>query len=361
MPTNPAITRRLFMQQSSLAGLSLAALSSIPATALARSLSAPEKAPDEEPPMGVLGWTLLLPGIFALDKPGMGGNTLLIVAEGKALLIDTKFSYLGAALLHDVANQIQADITKDRIDLTLINTHHHGDHTGGNAIVLPIAGASYAHANALPRIRAQHESYVQTAKNGPAQLARSNASEQIQSFARAAADACEIWTDKTAVPKIAINGSGHTLSVGKIVVRTHHFGAGHTDNDLVIHLPEENIVHTGDLVFNGRHPYFDPSANATARGWINSLRETRKLCNSETTVIPGHGKIAGPACIDAQINYFEQLIQSVEAEINKGTAREAVGTMSWEFMKDLEAEQIRERAVIGVYDELINEKPTEQP
>ncbi|MHA7814440.1 MAG: MBL fold metallo-hydrolase [Phycisphaerales bacterium] len=346
------LSRRSFLSHAALSGVSLAALSSMPSGALARALQpAGGEAP---PPVGVLGWTTLQKDIYAIADQTMGGNTLLIASQGKAMLVDTKYPYLGGALLADAAKLIEADLTtNDSIELTLINTHHHGDHTGGNAIVVPSASASYAHANALPRIKAQHERYVQGAKAGPSQLARTDADEKLMPFAKAAAEECASWSDKTAVPKIAISGSGNTLSIGGITVTTHHFGTGHTDNDLVIHLPEHNIVHTGDLVFNGLHPFFDPDANATARGWIESLRQTRKRCNAETTVIPGHGPIAvGPGIIDKQIRYFEQLIEAIEAEIEKGTPKDELVEMSWEFMDGLGFEQIRGRMISGVYDEL---------
>jgi len=345
------LSRRSFLSHAALSGVSLAALSSMPAGALARALQPAGEAP---PPVGVLGWTTLQKDIYAIADQTMGGNTLLIASQGKAMLVDTKYPYLGGALLADAAKLIEADLTtNDSIELTLINTHHHGDHTGGNAIVVPSASASYAHANALPRIKAQHERYVQGAKAGPSQLARTDADEKLMPFAKAAAEECASWSDKTAVPKIAISGSGNTLSIGGITVTTHHFGTGHTDNDLVIHLPEHNIVHTGDLVFNGLHPFFDPDANATARGWIESLRQTRKRCNAETTVIPGHGPIAvGPGIIDKQIRYFEQLIEAIEAEIEKGTPKDELVEMSWEFMDGLGFEQIRGRMISGVYDEL---------
>ncbi len=357
MSTTFTTTRRQFLAHSALGGLSLAALAAMPAGALARALE-----PAQEPEFfGIMGWRVLQPGIMAIADLTTGGNTLLLVTGDKALLVDTKYAYFAGALLHDAAQQIQADTTRDRINLTLINTHHHADHTGGNAVIVPIASASYAHANALPRIRQQHDRYVQGAKAGPSELARNKAPEALMPFAKAAAEASATWTEKTAVPKIAINGSGNTLSLGDFVVKTHHFGTGHTDNDLVIHIPEQNIVHTGDLVFNGLNPFFDTSANATARGWLESLRHTRKLCNAETTVIPGHGPIAGPEIIDTQIRYFEQLIEAIQAEIEKGTPKDEVVKMSWEFMDGLGFEQVKGRIIDGVYDELNAASTTPQP
>lgn len=355
MPTRQTtmhdLNRRAFLTHTTRGGLALSALAAMPMSTLGRML---QPAAKEEPlPVGVLGWKTLQKDIYAIADQTMGGNTLLVASQGQALLVDTKYPYLGGAILNDAANLINADIpANDSIELTLINTHHHGDHTGGNAIIVPIASASYAHANALPRIKSQLERYVQGAKAGPSELARNKADEKLMPFAKSAAEASKAWTEKTAVPKIAISGSGTTLSIGGITLVINHYGSGHTDNDLVIHLPDHNIVHTGDLVFNGLHPYFDPSANASANGWIESLRQTRKLCNAETTVIPGHGPIAGPEIIDTQIKYFESLIASIQTEIEKGTPKEEIVEMSWDFMNGLGFEQIRSRIISGVYDEL---------
>ena len=338
------LSRRSFLRSTSMGALALTAAGIMPIRALAASAA--------DPAQMVLDWSELAPGFWAIADTETGGNTLLVVSDSKALLIDTKFPFYAGAILADAASQLGADTTDDGIELTLINTHHHGDHTGGNAIIVPSSAASYAHANALPRIKEQFQRYQQGAQAGPSQLSRSGASDTLIAFAKQAAELSETWTEKTAVPKIGIDGSGNTLSVGSVKVSTHHFGPGHTDNDLVIHMPEHNIIHAGDLLFNKLHPFIDASAGATARGWIVSLRAMRKLCDEETTVIPGHGEIAGAEIIDTQITYFESLISEVQTEIGNGSDRETITAMSWSFMDGLGFEQIRARAIGAVYDEL---------
>lgn len=352
MTASTHLTRRAFLRSASAGAAGMGMLALLPASALAR-LGDPDT---KDQLMGLMGWGTLGKGIFATSDVPSGGNTLLVASEGKALLVDTKFPYLAGAILRDSADQIGADIThNDSIDLTLINTHHHADHTGGNAIIVPAASASYAHANAIPRIRAQFQQFVQSAQAGPSQLARSDADERLMPYAKAAAEASATWTEKTAVPRIAISGSGNTLGIGGVKVATKHFGTGHTDNDLVVHLPDHNIVHTGDLVFNGLHPFYDTNAKANARGWIESLTQTRALCDAETTVIPGHGDIAGPEIIDAQIRYFQSLIESIEAEIARGTPKDEITQMRWGFMDAMEFDQLRPRMIGGVYDEIATE------
>lgn len=353
--TQPGASRRGFMKASALTAFSLGAMATGAAPAMASLLRSRPGAPDEPIPT-LLDWGLLIEKmpIHALVDPNSGGNSLLVSSKGKALLVDTKFPYLATAIRADIAAFLGADPTQDNLELTLINTHHHADHTGGNPIIVPAAAASYAHKNAIGRIRSQHERYVQTAKAGPGQLKRqgSEATDPLLKLAMATADASSAWTPNTAVPKIAIEASGNALTIGEIPVKTHHFGPGHTDNDLVVRLPEHNIVHTGDLVFNGLHPFFDRDGGATARGWVASLKQVHALCDENTIVIPGHGQITNRAAIDRQISYIENLVKHVKDEIAKGTPKEQLTEMSWDFMTGLGFEQARPRAIAAVYDEL---------
>lgn len=362
-PLVPGHDRRTFIKASALSGFALAALAAAPGGAIARLLVAPEPVAIKT----ILTWTNLAPAgqtgpapkfaFYALVDAASGGNSLLVVSQQKALLVDTKYPSYAGALKLDAASYIGADTSGDTINLTLINTHHHGDHTGGNPIIVPAAAASYAHKNALPRIKAQFSDYVQNAKAGADRLKQEdtpehNLPDELIRLARQAADAAPTWTETTALPKIAIDASGSNLTIGEVKISTHHFGPGHTDNDLVVFFPDHNIIHTGDLVFNGLHPYFDPAGGANAKGWINALAQTRKLCNDTTVLVPGHGPVGDATAIDTQIAYLEALIAAVQGEIDKGTPKDEITAMSWDFMEGLGFEQAQARAISAVYDEL---------
>jgi len=333
--------RRAFLKNSSATALTIAALASAPPAALAARLRSAAAADT------VLQWTHLAGPYHAMIDPQTGGNVLLLADKTHSLLIDTKYPALARALFVDAQTLAGDETTK----LHLINTHHHADHTGGNPIIVPNA-ESYAHENALPRIRDQHQRYTQAARSGPAQVARMEGSPRLVKLATQAAEGANAWTQDTAVPANSITEPTRTMLIAARKVETHHFGPGHTDNDLVINFPGDDILHTGDLVFNGLHPYFDPQGGATATGWINALKKTRALCTDTTTVIPGHGPKGGPKIIDTQITYLETLIEKVQAEIEKGTRKDEITAMSWDFMEGLGFEQVRARAIGAVYDEL---------
>ena len=286
-------------------------------------------------------------GLWAVADLTLGGNTLVLADKGEALLIDTKFPYLAGALLRDTRALAGADAAP----ITLVNTHHHADHTGGNAIVVPESEA-HAHARAMDRIGGQLARFRQAAAGGPAQLNRTGASRGLIELAATAADGADSWTEDDVVPSNRIPDAGATLEIGSTRVEIHHFGAGHTDNDLVVHLPERGLVHTGDLVFNGTHPFYDPGGGVDARGWVAALKKARELCEKDTIVVPGHGPVGDRSIIDAMISYHERLIEEVQRAIEAGEPREDVIERTWGFMEGLGYGSIRSRAIGVVYDQL---------
>ncbi|MFI4896787.1 MAG: MBL fold metallo-hydrolase [Phycisphaerales bacterium JB059] len=286
----------------------------------------------------LLDWDELAAGAHAMVDLSTGGNSLILIDDERALVIDTKSPLLGAAIRGD------AEAFGARAEVTLLNTHHHGDHTGGNAAFADVE--SYAHRNALPRVRAQLERYTRAAREAKGDT------PELESLARLVREAAPSWTEETFVPDHAIGDEGATLKVGARAVEVHHFGAGHTDNDLVARIPSLNLIHTGDLVFSGLHPFYDPEGGYSGLGWVASLQRTLALCDGETVVVPGHGAVGDRSIIQGAIRYHEQLIDAVQRELDKGTSRADAQEMSWDFMDGLGFESIRPRAIGAVYDEL---------
>ncbi len=273
-----------------------------------------------------------------------GGNVLLLVGKRGALLVDSKFPCYGEALRRD------AMALADNDAVTLLNTHHHGDHTGGNASFGrdPV----YAHEKAIPRIASQLDRYVQGARGGPRMVASGGGSEELLGLATEMAKRADTLEASDFTPTHAIPVDGMAVEFGGAEVKTRHFGAGHTDNDVVVHSRDHNLIHTGDLVFNGVHPYFDPPGGATVAGWIESLEQTHGLCDEQTIVVPGHGPVGDRAIIRAQIDYITSLIEAVKADIAAGVGKDEMVAKTYPFMEGLGFEQARGRAIGAVYDEL---------
>ncbi len=208
--------------------------------------------------------TELAPGIHAIF--GGGGNSLLVESEGDSLLVDTKFPP-GSTMLHDWIERHGAGPVR-----TIVNTHYHYDHTQGNTL------------------------YPQAVKIGnredPALMRKWDAD----------------WWDTHAagIPTDLVDRE-RVLKVGSIEVRLEHPPPAHTAGDLWVYLPQQNIIATGDLVFNRYYPFLDqPEGGTSIPGMISAVRELAHS-HPEATFLPGHGPLASAPDLLHYADYLEAL------------------------------------------------------
>jgi glyoxylase-like metal-dependent hydrolase (beta-lactamase superfamily II) len=178
-------------------------------------------------------------------RSGASGNVTVLVSNDGVLLIDSKF-----AMEHDGVMAQLAKIT-DKPVRYVINTHLHQDHTGGNAALQALEANVIASQNAR-RIMAE--------------------------------------TQTEGLPNIVLDDYLR-LYLGTMPIDLHYLGRGHTDGDIVIHLPEQRIVVMGDL-FATWEPYvhlIHYAAGGSARDWSRSLERALEL--DFDTVIPGHSGV----------------------------------------------------------------------
>ncbi len=178
----------------------------------------------------------------------------------------------------------------------LINTHHHGDHTGGNIAFKGMVEHVVAHENSL--------------KNQKAVAEKSKT------------------TDKQLYPDTTF-GDSWKKKVGGESIRAYYFGPGHTDGDGLIHFENANVLHMGDLMSNRRYPFIDRSAGASIKNWITILDKTLTTFDDKTLFVFGHAfdpeKITGgKEDIKASRDYFEKLLVFVGQEIKAGKSKEEV-------------------------------------
>lgn len=278
---------------------------------------------------------------------GEGGNSLAVFDEGEWMLVDTKNAGYGDALRREAA-ALHPDSKLARV----INTHHHADHTGGNYAFAPEIAIT-AHAQAIPRVREQVERYKERLKGVPAQLAKSEkpGARAMQAETEKLVAELEKLTADRFVPAEAIEGDTE-IKVGSRGVRLRHFGPAHTDNDMIVHLPELNLLHTGDLLFMGRHPVIDVNAGATTAGWLASLAKLIEICDDKTVVVPGHGDITDVNGLRRQVKYFETVRAEVKAARGHGRTRDEVLRLPLTEFKEYGSPE-RARGMLGAaYDEM---------
>lgn len=277
--------------------------------------------------------------VFAILE--RGGNSLLLQTSEGNVLIDTKITEVADELL-DVTTRIG-----NGAPATVINTHHHPDHVGSNYI-FAASSTIIAHRNVKPRMEATLQ---QAIKPALVQQARTlHASGKIEQ-AKAVLNRVESLTAADFGPHKEFTDT-LSLEWGDISATLHHFGNGHTDNDTVIHFPNLNIIHMGDLLFHGMHPYFDRSAKADSKGWQHSVRRAIELCDDDTIIIPGHGEITNKAALPRQIEYFDQMRETVQQAIDQGKTREQIAELKPEAFADLGFDAFRPIVLTAIYEEL---------
>ncbi|NKB88882.1 MAG: MBL fold metallo-hydrolase [Acidobacteria bacterium] len=257
---------------------------------------------------------------------GAGGNILLWPTSFGAVLVDTKHNGMGASLKREVtalAGEVAA----------VVVTHHHADHAGGIPTFVDDVPVHAQRRGVGRRIVAGRELKAAFTDGQPPELDRwsadlpSGAADMVRvdlaNFARR--------IQRLDVQSFAANVTFTTddeLDVGNDVVQMHHAGRGHTDNDAWVRLPEANVIHAGDLIFNGFHPFVDVDAGATTVGWQHALSEIAAACDSATVVVPGHGAVTDQAGVQAQWGYFEALRTAVENAIAAGMSRAEVTALT---------------------------------
>jgi glyoxylase-like metal-dependent hydrolase (beta-lactamase superfamily II) len=185
--------------------------------------------------------------IYMLE--GAGGNIGVSIGTDGNLIVDDQFAPLAEKI--DAALQ---KLNPGKLKFVL-NTHHHGDHTGANAIF----GAKEAIIIAQDNVRK-----------------------------RLASDASQ---KKEALPVVTF---GHSASVhfNGEEIKLLHYGPGHTDGDGIIHFTGANVVHMGDQFFNGGFPFVDLNSGGSVEGYIQTVATVLEKIPADARIIPGHGKLA---------------------------------------------------------------------
>lgn len=230
------------------------------------------------------------PGVAVLF--GAGGNIGLSYGDDGNVLIDDQYAPLTARILAAVRS-----VDPDPVRF-VVNTHWHGDHTGGNENVGRAGAVIVAHDNVRRRL-----SLGQMLRGG-----------QVPPAPPAALPVVTFSDDLS----FHLNGDD---------IRVHHVEHAHTDGDALVHWTRANVLHMGDTYFNGMLPFIDRESGGSVHGYIAAVEEGLSIANAQTVIIPGHGPVARRANLQAYRDMLVELAGRVVEAIRAGRSLDEVKAM----------------------------------
>jgi len=225
-------------------------------------------------------------GIFTMR----GGTIGTMVNKDAVVIVDTQYPDTAKTCLDGLKQK-----TNNRGIDTVFNTHHHGDHTGGNAVFRAEAKRLIAQAN-VPELQRK----AATAPNAAAPTVADATFEKT-------------WSEK----------------FGDETITASYNGPGHTGGDAIIRFERAHVVHMGDLMFNERHPRVDRPAGASIQNWMKILEKVAKDMPGDTIFIAGHARDGAPLTVDRKAllrfrDYFDAVLAFTRKAVAAGQTKEAL-------------------------------------
>ncbi|SCG45114.1 MBL fold metallo-hydrolase [Micromonospora coxensis] len=248
-----------------------------------------------------LRFTEVADRVHVLREPLLDVNVTLVVGDGEALLVDTLSTAGQAAGLAEAARAVTGH------PWTLVNTHHHFDHCFGNATL----------ATDPPRPVYAHELAAAALRDAPDRLRR-EAYEELRGERPGLA--AEVADTALLAPTHPVHTEA-VLDVGGRRVVLRHPGRGHTDADLVVHVPDADVLVAGDLVEQSGPPAFEDSYPLQ---WPDAVAELLRLTTPATVVVPGHGEPVDVDFVRAQHKQLVDLAWLIRAAHTAGAPPERV-------------------------------------
>lgn len=210
---------------------------------------------------------------------GQGGNIGVSSGDDGIFMIDDQFAPLTDKILAAVKGISSKPIR------FLLNTHWHFDHTGGNANMKNKTDVTIVASEA-----------VRNTMKVPQELKAFNAKIPAAS--------------KAALPELTFR-SGATFHLNGETIRVRRLPNAHTDGDSFVQFEKANVIHTGDVFFNGFYPFFDVEHGGSIDGMIKAVNEILRYANDTTKIIPGHGPLGDKASLTA----FRDMLVNVSAQV----------------------------------------------
>ena len=205
---------------------------------------------------------------------GEGGNVGVSVGEDGTFIVDDQYAQMTDKLSAAISDLSGAQ------PRFLVNTHWHGDHAGGNENFGKAGAVIVAHENVRKALQIEKSIPLFKMTKPP--------------------------SPKAALPVITFKDE-MSLHLNGDDLHLIHVANAHTDGDAVIHFTKANVIHTGDVFFNGFYPFIDTHSGGSIAGMIAGSKAVLDLADDNTRIMPGHGPLASKAELQA---YHDMLVQA---------------------------------------------------
>jgi cyclase len=209
---------------------------------------------------------------------GAGGNIGLSVGEDAVFVVDDQFAPLTPKIVAAIAQ-----ITPKPVRFVL-NTHWHYDHTGGNENLGKAGAVIVAHHNVRKRMSTDQVIDFLNLKTKP--------------------------DPKDALPVLTFS-SDLTFHLNGEEIHALHMPSAHTDGDAIVHYTKSDVVHMGDIYFNGFYPFIDAESGGSADGVVAACDQVLRFATDKTRIIPGHGPLSNVA----ELKTYRDMIATVSARV----------------------------------------------
>jgi cyclase len=222
---------------------------------------------------------------------GGGGNIALSIGPDGPLLVDASYRELAEKIAAAVKT-----VSKQPVRL-VVNTHWHFDHVGGNEALVKAGATLIAHENVRKCMSEDRDIAVvdRHVKASPA----------------------------AALPSITFDQS-LTLHWNGDDVRIIHVASAHTDGDCLVYFKRANVLHVGDIWFNGMYPFFDVNAGGSLDGLVKAFDRALSLADEKTRIIPGHGPLSDKAHMKRYRDMLATVRDRVRLLAKRGKSREEI-------------------------------------
>lgn len=231
-----------------------------------------------------------------------GGTIGWLINPTGVVVVDSQFPQTASLCLDEMLKKSgKAEIA------ALINTHHHGDHTGGNGVFRPKTKQIIAHANVPGYLKSGYDQQMarRAQQNPPPETPAPNAPAAI---------------DRTVTETLSFDHGDEKISL-------KHYGPAHTGGDIVIRFERANVAHMGDLMFNRLHPVIDRANGANIANWSEILKKVAAELPADTVYIYGHAgakyDVTGSrADLLYHSNYLQALLDYTREQVKAGKTRD---------------------------------------